>query len=419
MSNQSEFFFVIQPRSPLVFRSGELFGNGAAPGASLGWPMPSTAAGAARAALADATDRVPAVGKPETHAALRKIAEAGPFLTAWRINGDAIPTEIVWYAPKPADALYVKVPRRGITLRRLHPRSEDRTSDLPFSLVPVGEASADAPAKACEANPFWSWSSMLDWLNGEEQSDIGTLDTGEQASPGPQRDSRAQLAIDPTRHVSIDGTLRQTTALGFGVRPNGLSQKHVSAYAMGLGVRLQCDEAASEKLNGTVCRMGADAKTVRYKKSIAPSAVDTKSALDSSLQALKCGDVFRLILVTAGVFNAGWHPDWLHPSESNAGPSMLRGDLPIIGTSVTLVAAAVEKSTWHSRWSMEHNHALASLRVVPAGTVYWFRFDEQPPAHWHRTLWLRSICDDTQNKLDGCALAVLGTISNTEPEAEQ
>ncbi len=212
--------WIIEPRDPLIVRDGRPFGL--IPGArarSLGFPFPSTTAGALR--TRSWQDAVGAFSPPPGHdvSELLETAVAGPLLVA--LDGDG---EIeTWYAPVPADALPTELDEpQGGRLRRvpLAPLNLplDCLTDLPADLAPVGPPEIDPRKPYGGAPRFWRWSALEAWLlrpapdgpEGVEAVDLGLR--------GLQEEWRTHVRIDHDRQAAEEGMLFQTNGLEFTTR---------------------------------------------------------------------------------------------------------------------------------------------------------------------------------------------------------
>ena len=77
------------------------------------------------------------------------------------------------------------------------------------------------------------------------------------------------------------------------------------------------------------------------------------------------GPGFRMVLITPGIFPQGWIP----PGVVREGDDWV---LALPGLRARLVAALVGRYGTVSGWDLARNAPKTALRVVPAGSVYWF-----------------------------------------------
>lgn len=82
---------------------------------------------------------------------------------------------------------------------------------------------------------------------------------------------------------------------------------------------------------------------------------------------------FRLILATPGLFPGGWLPPRV---EQRGTEYVLRVD----GLAARLVAAAISRADVISGWDLAKRSPKPAVRVVPAGSVYWFEIQDGAPA---------------------------------------
>lgn len=75
---------------------------------------------------------------------------------------------------------------------------------------------------------------------------------------------------------------------------------------------------------------------------------------------------FRMILVTPGIFPAGWLPPGCEEDEG----SFL---FQVGGLTARLEAAAIGRPQTVSGWDMARHEPKPAVKVVPSGSVYWFR----------------------------------------------
>ena len=128
----------------------------------------------------------------------------------------------------------------------------------------------------------------------------------------------------------------------------------------------------------------------------------------------------RMMLASPAIFAAGWQPGWLQFEHSN-GRKVLVGDIPETDVRVRLVSACVDRWRPISGWGYEPVRDSGSdgreklkfgpkpvRRLVPAGGVYFFEVERGDVAQLTER-WLKSVCDDEQDRRDGFGLAVWGT----------
>jgi len=77
---------------------------------------------------------------------------------------------------------------------------------------------------------------------------------------------------------------------------------------------------------------------------------------------------------------------------------------------LNLVSACTGRWKPISGWSLEKGRRGPKpiRRLVPAGSVYFFEVLEGDASALAKNLWLRSVCDDEQDRRDGFGLALWG-----------
>ncbi len=99
----------------------------------------------------------------------------------------------------------------------------------------------------------------------------------------------------------------------------------------------------------------------------------------------------RLILLTPAYFKDGYLPTWLQEQYN-----------------IKIVGAAVPRYKVVSGWDYQIRKPKPTRRLASAGSVYFIKV-KQNVENFIDAIWMRSISDGNQNRLDGFGLAVLGT----------
>lgn len=369
--------------SPLVFRSGVPFGSADAGGggASLGFPLPGSTAGALRAAWCDAVGH-----RPQRHDPLHNaIRVRGPL----RFTRHDTPGLSTLWLPRPADALSFRQGRHR-AWQAARPLAADAGAgalpegcDLPHGLLPV---MADADVVPDDNTPDW-WS--LDAVEGWLLSPSYPMGPSAGDCRGPVPASlRTHAGIDPASRQVIDGALFQSA---------GLDLSTPAAAALDADEGLLCwvddmptpPDQAPDALHRHRGRLGADGRTVAYLlgndiASLPPP--ECPDALAAALEAVEVGHTVRLMLVTPACYlRNGWYPDGLRPMPESAGGDTagqrLSGSLAgLPDWHFELVAAAVGRPLAGAGMSMfddEHGRPEvrpnALRRLAPAGSMYWLK----------------------------------------------
>lgn len=388
--------WLIEPRDPLIFRDGRPFGN--TPGAraqSLPFPFPSTIAGGMRTNAG--TD--PASGRFDK----TKIDQLltyyirGPLLIT--LNRDGGIRE--WYLPAPNDVLLLKADTdsRGKRLR-LQPLQMDShiVSDLDnFHLAVVGPT-ADVPEKPhTKPPPFWKWAAYSEWLLAP-RSDVQVGDLADFGQVGLVREFRTHVSIDPRLQAASEGALFQTSGLEFVHTGSGREQPVLSRIEQ-LALAVETDAPLREGL----AFMGGERRVIRWDK----AQINLPDCPPDVRQKIVKQRHCRLLLATPGCFEQGFLPTWVLTSTA--------------GVTATVKAAAVQRYQTVSGWDYALGNPKPTKRLTPAGSVYFLALDGDDDAinNFITDVWMRNISDDSQDRLDGFGLALLGTWNGDLAEMER
>jgi CRISPR-associated protein Cmr3 len=387
----------IEPRSPLVFRTGQVGLHGSAGKEVFDFPVPGTIAGAVRAAYADANDWD--LAQEADHRRLVESIEVqGPILASERLQGDGLKV----FFPKPADAVYLKESDAETVCTAFPERvgtTTDENCDLPHGDLQPVVLDANVLAKPITGPEFWTQDLMELWLLGEkvvskpEECGVAT----------PPRAIRIHVQMDRERRTHKDEGLFESAGLDFAPRvdknsPAGSIWDH---RQYGMLVKTSVGKDLPKGIAGRVRRVGADGRTAYFASTSGWPTIPDK--LREALNALKPGSTFRLVLVTPAIFTHGWRLGLLSDID-------LTGSLPELPTvRVKLIAATVDRWKAYSGWDMTPNGGgqRAIRRLVPAGAVYWFELlagRGEDIAH----LWLRPISDLPEDRDNGFGLVLPG-----------
>jgi CRISPR-associated protein Cmr3 len=375
------YLCLLSPLAPLVLRTGRPFGETGGED-SYPFPMPSTIAGALRAACAD--ERQLDFAKERTR------------ILGWACHG-ALPVELAGTRvtplfPRPADARYA---RHGanVALQQFAPCEPmaDEGMDLPSGLWPV-MLREDDRSKPADGPPWWRETAMHDWLLGVPPADPAAL--------GPARlptDVRTHVALDPDTLTARNGQLFQSSG------PDFESHRHTPGADLRQRgwhpTRHALLARFSEPLEPTLVRLGGEARLA------AISVTDAWPKLPPGLASrLAAATRIRLILATPALFAGGWRPGWLDDNLTGSPPA-------VPGLRLRLRAVALDRWQPVSGWDIQARRAKAVRRLVPAGSVYWFDVLERPAAGVE-SLWLAPISDAAQDRCDGFGLALPGLWTN-------
>ncbi len=390
----SSLFLTIHPHDPVIVRDARpfRFGNRMR---SLDWPYPSVLAGSVRTMTAKMKGLE---FTPDVVYALKKIRVSGPF---------AFFNDTLWF-PAPHDIVvkdeggkkkYFQVAPMALADHMGAGCNLPHPSLFP-SLIQGNDGSDFKPGKI---SPLWSVDMMVSWLVSSEMSCVfqekakqesGFLDL-------PRKESRVHAAIDPHCGSAKDEMLFETMGLDF-ICPG---------CNVPLGLAGKVDDSESflgfSKID-TVHPFGGKRRLSHWKSGDAHYGWICPEIVRSSCQGSR---FLRMILVTPGIFTGGWLPGWL--SEKN---NFLEGSPPGASDKVRLrlISACVNRR-WQplSGWSLEQEGgrekgAKQMKRMVPAGSVYFFERVDDTMDDFIEDAWLRSVCDDEQDRIDGFGMSVWG-----------
>jgi len=377
--------WLIVPRDPLIFRDGKPFT--ATPGErskSLGFPFPSTLAGAVRTRSGT---------NPQESFDVNRIGELltksvrGPLLVELDADGKIAQH----YFPAPADALLVDAEEdkakdedkvQCYALAPINP-PPDALTDL-TDLALVGHVPHVKEKPYHKAPRHWNWGTMQSWLMGAFDTDkpIDPKTIGLEDLP---REHRTHVSIDPAIQASREGALFQTSGMEF-LRAELNAEKRVKD-AHSLALAIETDATLKEGADF----LGGERRVVRWQKTqeVMPKCPD---AIKQKIIAQKhC----RLILATPAYFEK----DYL--------PSRLQKDF-----NIKIIAAALSRYQTISGWDYAKENGGApkpTRRLVPAGSVYFLNLKGVADIEaFVNAVWLQAISDDDQSRLDGFGLALLG-----------
>ena len=372
--------YTIQPKAPLVFRSGRPFGEGSRDGANFPWP--SSIAGMLRTTWMDQAGlEAGKLDKVQPQNLLAKTT-LGPFLA--RNTG----TSITAFVPKPADSILL-VNANTVKLYRLQPGSFDEGcgSDLPEGMLPV-VIEPDAPlGKPQPGASFWPLDTLLQWMRGikpDAQSFVKT---------DFLTDTRTSVSIDRNSFAAAEGKLFQV---------QGLDLSRVRSETGGFSNTDWCLLAGfSETLASQVVTLGGE-RRMSWLEANAQTQLSPLKLPPEHAKALNDTEGVVITLATPAVFTYGWKPAWLDANFEGMVPG-------VDGLKVKLRSAAIERWQGISGWDLLQQAPKLARKAVAAGATYWFEIVEKPSGDdWVNKLWLAPLSDDEQDRRDGFGLAVPG-----------
>lgn len=385
----------LEPRDPLIVRDGRPFGPD--PGArarSLSFPMPSTTTGGLRNRAGLNAQGVFDRGKIDT---VLQIGVRGPLLAMLADDG----TFAEWLAPAPADALWLqpkkdshKVSADPSRMQLLPIRTDpDRESVSPTdpNLALIGPRVA-VQEKPLEQPPrFWKWHAFEAWLTTPTD---GVHQPGTIGIAGPTTESRMHVRVNPETQTAEDDLLFQTSGLEF-----------TDKTGKRLALVIDSAEPLEQFKQGGFAPLGGERRLVAWR----PGAPNLPTCPDPIRRRIVQERACRIVLLTPGVFTAGYIPSWLLQQHG--------------GVTAKLQAALVTRPLVISGWDMRADNGPGkptgkpkpTRRLAPAGSVYFVTLPDADTAsvdavnQWIDAIWIQNISDEGQDRLDGFGLAVLGT----------
>lgn len=409
------------PLQPLVVRDGRNFDLGSK-ARTLPWPYPSVLAGAVRSLIGRQGEGEAMVER------LKQLQVRGPF--PW--DGEKL------YLPAPADMHLTAVSGKLYDYERLVPGDATQTPLPPQAApdklrawlerlgryvrwyLPPAQAAAEVdPAevvlptlqvKKLEKTPpgpaWWSSSDYLAWATPRDRITLG------QSPPfatGLPTAVRTHARIDSLSGKNDE--VFQTTGLDFTRRPDEttLAGRDYAARQrqwapLGLAVDVRGDANCLQHLSAPLMTtLGGERRAAWWEpgERIA-DALAMRELTRSTAQywrSKECRKRLRAVLLTPAYFRTGWWPDWLSTASCS-------GVLPGTDLRLTLVAAATRRWSGVSGWDMELNRPKPTRRLVPAGSVFYFKVAEGLVDF--EEIHMISLCSGEQSRRDGFGLALWG-----------
>ncbi len=369
--------YLLEPKSPLVFRSGLPFETGLRERAN--YPWPSAWAGLLRSRWMEMQGWHSVADDPTRHAAVLAMTAHGVHLARRSATGLHV------HVAKPADAFPERNSPDSAAFTRLVPHClhDDVGCDLPGGLLSVGpETDVEGMGKPGECAPLWSLDDYVVWAAGG-----AVKRTPEHALP--LEDQRTHVAIDGSTLAADEGRLFRTAGLDFGSQRRPANE--ATRYGDGDWVLLGSGPAG---LTEGLVAFGGERRL-----SVLKALPDNPLAMPAGhLRRFDGARGFVVNLATPAVFSDGWKPGWLDQN--------LEGELPEHpGLRVRLRAALIEGWQAISGWDLRLRKPKPTRRAVAAGAAYWFEIVAgtlDPDA-----LWLTPLSDEQQARRDGFGLALI------------
>jgi CRISPR-associated protein Cmr3 len=384
-------FWTIEPRDPVIFGDGKPFS--AVPGSrarSLGFPFPSTVAGAVRTRAG--TDLATGQFDKAKGANLLNLEVRGPLLVQLNELGAGEAAALMF--PAPADALLLPGEASAeAKVVRLQPlalaqgvRTDLRGTSNVGPTAPVKEKPLGSPPR------FWNHAAFENWLEAPASGRVplATLGHG-----GPARESRMHVSIDAETSSAREGALFQTSGLEF---VHLASDGNLSSVAP-LALALETDAPLVEGPGV----LGGERRQVSWRKGAGRLPDCPRKVRDSVIRQGAC----RLILLTPAYFEAGYLPSWL------------LGSVP--GVKVAVAAVALNRYSTVSGWDYATGLPKPTRRLAPPGSVYFLSLKGAGPdlERWIDAVWFRACSDGEQDRRDGFGLAALGSWEGVEATVQE
>ncbi len=196
---------------------------------------------------------------------------------------------------------------------------------------------------------------------------------GTDARSAAAAESQENRTVVPDLRVGIERDRSK------GIASHGrLYMVHFHRPGLGVGlaaeVRLDGDPTIDLGRSGLM-GLGGEARAARYTviddNPLAP--VEETRFRSQLADGLRQGTRFKLVLVTPGVFDNGWCPDFIRTSD-------LKGTLADVG--IRLAGAAVQKPVAISGWDARSNRPKPLRLAVPAGSTYVFEVIDAGRRDW-------------------------------------
>lgn len=383
-------YYLINPKDPLVIRSGRPFEE-ISDAQAARFPPPSTIAGALRNIYARSNN------KP-LNSTLLGIAVTGSLAVKISTNGDALTEENI-LVPKPADVQYFYDKDTDIThLVRSKPMAfaAGEGCDLPSGLLPLFAEKTKA-GKSVSGPNWWSIKDLEKWRKGEEVSFDDIIKNGWTPT---EPDIRTHIAINDQSRNAESGKIFQTTGLTMWQMPqvdNPSMGKPFPEHSIALLAGID-----GEIPTKTMMNLGGERRLAE----VEPCGLWPKMPYDL-VQTIKDAKGFTLTFLTPALFKNGWLPSWLKESPDE---SVLTGKPPCCKSlHIRLRAAALDRWIPQSGWDLANRQPRAAQKMIPAGATYWFEIIGDVTDDDIRSLWLAHLSDDSaegnQNNHNGFGLA--------------
>ena len=247
---------------------------------------------------------------------------------------------------------------------------------------------------------WWPIGKLTDWLLGKPVTFDGKF------LNAAIQENRDHVCLDTDTGAAAEGLIFATADLNVTHLPRGgvaESKPFQERFAeVTLSARLTITENEFEHVEilNTWHPLGGERRLVHWQQS---EDSDLWNCPDAVRSALESATRIRMVLATPAIFDHGWRPNWLDVSTLTGKP---------IGDGPTLKLVGVSNARWKavSGWSLAPPRGPKPIRrMVPAGSVYFFKKVEGDGRILATNAWLRPVSDAPQDRNEGFGLAVWGT----------
>ena len=406
--NNNVVDLIIEPHDPLVFRDGRSFSPTSGNRMTVKkWVPSSTLAGALRTHAGKANGGFNAVDVTK----IKQISITAPLPYCNETLFYPAPADVVWQAfgdnmkdektkTDQSDTQENQNACNGYKYFPILPHSIDGNAacDLPDGLIPamICHNNGDDFKPSKNAPAWWSKNAICKWLD-DQKNFFDEIKPDTDFMRPLQLEDRVHVKISPQSGTAEESMLFTTSGACF--TNNGMSVK----------IAVQCktvDDAFLSSFTGKsgYLPLGGERRLAHWQHTDKLNGMyKCPEDLIKALDNVKAGDLVRMYLVTPAYFEGGWRPGWIDDK--------LVGSPPASNGRITLelVSVACGRCEYASGWSYESDSfgPKASRRLVPAGSVYFFRLKEGDPEVL-KDLWMKPISDDEGPCRDGLGTALWG-----------
>jgi len=308
------------------------------------------------------------------------------------------------YLPVPKDILVKEADskRKAYAIRPVEMKKGEGC-DLPEGVLPAMlPESVQEDFKPAKVPAFWSVEMMTRWLTDPNGKSFNAPPEPDKAKSRdgfhnlPAKEQRIHVKIDPSRGASEESKLFETVGLDLSLK----GQQD--------GIQLAARVESDKKL-GDLAEKIDQFHTLGGERRLAHWTVEEAhkgwSCPDEVVKSFSGKKRVRMVLATPAIFSDGWRPGWLNDWPKDKAPGYWPDSLRL-----KLVSACTDRWKPISGWSLEKgSHGPKEVRrLVPAGSVYFFEILSGDAGILAKSLWLRSVSDEDQDRRDGFGLAVWG-----------